>query len=424
MREELIYWSVYIVTSIFEAYTISKFMEMFLGKSRLPWYKLIIPYILRLIIGLIQHAVFPVVIVTTLTSFSMYWIIAVSYKGKFANRLEAVLAIFLTGFLAEAIVATVINLDDIGFDYNGRLGSATILIIVQILIRAIYEVINIFKNITKDIVIPRIYSVMSVAICMIIVFAEINLIAGKDVPMDVKVTTAFCLIVVFFMTIYLFDVISKNFQEKMRLELLEREKEYSYREIKLLTEQSEELRRFRHDIKNHLLGLEYRLNSSNEGAKEYIDNLNAIIDKKGQLCNTGNIVLDGLVNCKLTSLKDVDVVLDINIPEDGFIKDDDTVVLLGNLLDNAIEALEKVVENKRLELAIDYNCGILSVYVKNTYNGEVINKKGKIHTAKNDKINHGLGLMNVKEVVERYNGSIDMEYDKDNFWVDVTMYVE
>lgn len=100
----------------------------------------------------------------------------------------------------------------------------------------------------------------------------------------------------------------------------------------------------------------------------------------------------------------------------------DINVLFGNLLDNAIEAARKC-EDKTIQLLVKWDRGALYISVKNTYDG-IVNRdmRGNILTRKSDATLHGLGLSNVKSVLEKYNGELKIDAGEKIFSVSAVLY--
>lgn len=113
----------------------------------------------------------------------------------------------------------------------------------------------------------------------------------------------------------------------------------------------------------------------------------------------------------------------MQIPENIDINSFDLVVVIGNLLDNAIEALSKQ-EKGNFEIEISYRQGILLINAKNTFKGEII-KRGEtlISTKKNAKEAHGIGLSNVRRVIDKYDGEMMINTDNQFFSVHIVMYI-
>ena len=122
--------------------------------------------------------------------------------------------------------------------------------------------------------------------------------------------------------------------------------------------------------------------------------------------------------------RNITTTLDLNIPENLEIPSIDMTIILGNLLDNAIEAASEVKESPYIDVKIKYDKGRLFLQVKNPYVGEVIEKDGRFITTKNDRENHGIGLDSVAKVVLKYDGTMSVDYIDNIFSVAVLMYVD
>ena len=99
-------------------------------------------------------------------------------------------------------------------------------------------------------------------------------------------------------------------------------------------------------------------------------------------------------------------------------------MILGNLLDNALQAVSLVDKNAFIVLTMHYSKGMLIIKVSNPFKNEVKIIDGTVMTSKSDKKNHGLGLRSVKEVVEKYNGTIEIKTDNNIFTITAVLYVE
>ena len=133
--------------------------------------------------------------------------------------------------------------------------------------------------------------------------------------------------------------------------------------------------------------------------------------------DTKHVIVNAILNTKCEEMqsKDILFVSKINDLSELTIRDDDLVVLLSNLLNNAIEACEQSVDKViKMKFVIEDNQIILSV--KNS-NAELPTQvDGKIVTSKTDHPGeHGIGLKNVEEVVEKYNGAYVIDFDNELF---------
>ena len=106
--------------------------------------------------------------------------------------------------------------------------------------------------------------------------------------------------------------------------------------------------------------------------------------------------------------KGIPVATEIAVPCDLELSAYDMNLLLTNLLDNAIEA-SKGEEEKQIEIAIWYVHHKLNVHIRNRSTGEIHLERDQFATTKEDKANHGYGIKIVREVVEKYNGLMEIK---------------
>ena len=110
------------------------------------------------------------------------------------------------------------------------------------------------------------------------------------------------------------------------------------------------MRGWRHDYHNHLQTLKARLDmGQSAGAREYLDNLEQDLDGIRVLAETGNISVDDILNAKLSLVlkQGIDLNFKATVPKNLAVSDIDLCVILGNLIDNAMESCEKVDEGQR-----------------------------------------------------------------------------
>lgn len=210
---------------------------------------------------------------------------------------------------------------------------------------------------------------------------------------------------------------------EQQLELCERHQQE--REISTL-----HLRDIRHNMKNNLVTiLAY---AENEDCKKIIHFVNEIMEEGGisisAITNSGNIVIDSLIGYWSVAAKkaDIDLTANISIPMKIPVKGADICLILGNLLENAVEAAEKVDEDKYIKIQMKYDKNNLLLYIVNSYNGRLIKTKdNKLKTTKSDTENHGVGLASVYRAVSKYQGSIIIDDSiSGRFAVRVVLYGE
>lgn len=180
-----------------------------------------------------------------------------------------------------------------------------------------------------------------------------------------------------------------------------------------------------HDMKHHLIELLSLTKEQNNVSeiKNYILNMKEFMENHQEYTHSGNKEIDSLLNYMLQEadkqLNKVDY--RINIPTELDIRPFDLNVILGNLLDNAIYAASHS-KKKELAIRLNYDTGLLFIDVCNTYEGEIEVYKEIYLTTKMDSKNHGIGLQNVKKIVEEYNGTLEITHDNSIFDVKIMLY--
>ena len=130
------------------------------------------------------------------------------------------------------------------------------------------------------------------------------------------------------------------------------------------------------------------------------------------------------INYKISTAKRCGIEVDenIKIAKEIKVSPKDYVSIIGNLFDNAIEALAGVdSEKKHISFAIGLVTSLLVIRIENPYCHQVMRSDEKFVTTKRNKKQHGLGLLQIRTLVEKYNGTMNISYDN-NFIVEISMF--
>lgn len=167
------------------------------------------------------------------------------------------------------------------------------------------------------------------------------------------------------------------------------------------------MRGWRHDYHNHLQNLKVKLRKGElQESMAYLDELEVELQDIRLLVESGNTNMDAILNSKLSLAlhQDIDLHVKAKVPAQLPISDTDICALLGNLIDNALEACEKVAEKRFLRLYINQYKGQLYISCTNATK-ETIRKLDAEYVS-HKRGNHGHGLKRMNQVVEKYGGSI------------------
>lgn len=182
-----------------------------------------------------------------------------------------------------------------------------------------------------------------------------------------------------------------------------------------LNKHQNELKIFRHDIKNRLFALMALVkDGKSEKALQIMENnLNWLEEMNSNIINSGNPVVDAILQAKLHVAKDKGISFQIStkLAEEIKIDELELGIVLGNALDNAIEAVEKSTEKdkKNISLTLMSTENRISISISNPVN-EDINIK-KLNTSKSDKEKHGYGIKSIKAIAQKHDGIVSFSCD-------------
>lgn len=179
----------------------------------------------------------------------------------------------------------------------------------------------------------------------------------------------------------------------------------------------QQVRLLKHDMKNHtLVILSYLEENKTEEARQYAGEILDKLNRMYTYVNVGNSLLSYIINSKLSVAKErgIEIKAEIENLSFSYMDSVDFSSLLNNMLDNAIRgALDS--ECKKLEMNIASEKGFDVITVKNSIDGSVLKDNPGLATSKEEP-GHGYGMKQMKAVIEKYEGSMDI-YEKDGMFV-------
>lgn len=208
--------------------------------------------------------------------------------------------------------------------------------------------------------------------------------------------------------------------------LLDAKNQFYKQQVSTMEQTLESQKIVRHDLKNKLSPLVYL--AENGKTNELLTRVKGLrnLNMMGNTYSeSGNITIDYIINLKLQELENQDVTIncEVNVPTDLDIAPFDLSTVLGNLIDNVIEALTFVKTQKWVEIKVQYQKGFLIISVINPFDGTINLDGTDILTRKMDSENHGLGLNSIRLITKKYNGDLNVRYDGPIFEVSVKLLV-
>lgn len=290
----------------------------------------------------------------------------------------------------------------------------TILFVILLLVKYLP-----IKNIVRKILEKHKKVVLFITLTeLIFIYFLVNQGIGKAKEKNLTGILMVFTIFVFMLIVLLLRFLKKTENaEKQLFAVRNKAMEHQYQEL------SDAYERYRHLVHDEKHILAYLKECLEDG--EYVEALSFIESSQNHMTDksksfwTGITTLDFMLNIKKRKMDRLGIQFELSagisvIP----MEDADFVVLLGNLLDNAIEAVEQCeVENRRIWMSVQNANEMFLLQMKNTYTVLPQRKKGRFLTQKVDEKAHGIGIESVKRIAEKYEGEVQFDYDQEAFEV-------
>lgn len=269
---------------------------------------------------------------------------------------------------------------------------------------------------------PYLHVLLLVPLCSISLLYAVTTFSG-----NAMILFTGCGILIINITVfYLYNAIADAYAQKYESELLKQQLAVYQNQLGVIMQSQEKIRSLRHDMKHHIKELMFLAKEDNaDDIRAYLKRMETFMDNPGEYVYSGNMDTDGIINYMLQraneELKDVKV--KIRIPEQFSPHSFDLNIILGNLLENAIEAASGT-EEKKLYFDMELEKGIIFIRISNSYHGELKVHRHNLITTKGDASDHGIGLRNVRKMVELHDGSFELSFGDGMFHTDVMLYVK
>ncbi|NYB75004.1 GHKL domain-containing protein [Sedimentibacter hydroxybenzoicus DSM 7310] len=414
----------YVISSIFGTYIIYKMLKLFFDERRTSIKAEAFSYIAYYFINLLIFFTVRKPIVLLIINITLFFCLSLNYRSSLAKKIIFSVLSFIALMLIETLVVALTGYFAIpvfGYsEYDSSLG----LVLIRILSMLLVTILTNLKNIKNDIPVPNFYWFSTIFVSVASLYQFISFFTHGSFNNIEMIILIISILGINFAILFLYDTLYLSFSAKTEKILLEQQNNAYAMQLDIMQQSLDSLQTVRHDIKNHMIVLK-NLNSAEGYTKfdEYVDKIISSVDGRTLYSNSENVIVDSILNYKLQAVTNMDVELqvDVSVPKKLSISSYDMTIILGNLTDNAITALKKCSGENFLSVKISYCKGSILITVANTYNGEVKEKNGTLLTSKEDEKNHGIGLRNVEEAVNRNNGHMKINYDDKEFKVNIIL---
>ena len=387
-------------TNLLRTYIIYRFMRLFFWTDIEEKKKERACYVLFFVLTAVVHLIFCSPGMSVITNIVLIFLITVCYEGALKKKIFVTLLVYGTNMGCDLVAVHLLT----DYSITGKVGECAAYITVLLLL--ICDVISekiLIKNKGED----KTPHGMILAVISALCLAELLIVEQELKNRILLVLFGCCVLAVVLLIFYLYDVLISAYKKLEEQSLMEKQMLIYSHQLDVLMQSEEKVKALRHDLKNHLGELALMAgNQNNEEIRKYIQDMGEYMQNQSELVSCGNKNLDSLLNYLLGQAKK---------------KLNHLNVILGNLTENAIEAAEQT-KDKWMSVDIYYEKGMLSMEIKNSFQHELAVEKNKLLSTKEEK-GHGIGLANVRKMVEKYQGFMDVSNTNQIFTVKVMLYL-
>lgn len=408
------------LSSSSESYLFLLFCGLFMQKRDRPVWFYFAYFFLVCIIQLVTYMICPVIVFRMSVSFIIDVILLGRFfYGKIQKRLLCTGLFNLFLIIIEVIISTLFNELIPNFNYQEMFRSHGLLAAVSTAIVRLLQYAIVLSAIwfKKRPIRQKVLKSYLVMPAITILFASIvypRFWSMKDERInELLICIAIFLIVQNFFTLANIATVQNSTKRYFEVKaVLDRQKQYAATVAAI----QRTVRKMGHNMRHHFVYLKNALNQ-NEIAKaqDYLDQLDESLDSAIPLGITGNFNVDALLHDKHARAKEREITLRVEgeIPPAISISPLDINVLLGNALDNAMEASSRLEGNKEIEVVFCYSSGRLHFTITNPYNAAIrLSKTGRFLSSKPK---GGLGVEIMNDIVAKYDGRLITDYSDQRF---------
>ncbi len=373
-------------------------------------------------------------VLLTIPSLAIHMIITYLFFNK--AKLSSIVYSYLLFITTSTIISGCISIAS-GIDYEKSYITdlCTNIVILVVFIYFCFSkrkitLCNLYNYVPKSI---KILILLLLILCTILTLFVADKSLYKNFPewhRYIQNISISLIVIVTFFVVYLLSVTISNTRLKFLAENYENQINIQAEHYKELSEANHETRRFKHDFKNMSIAMKQLiLENKTQEAIELINSVAEHIEsgeKNTNAFKTGNSIADALLSDKQRIAQNINATIKFSglIPL-SCLSPTDICVLLGNTLDNAIEACEKLPMNiqKTINVCSFYAADFLNIQIENPIHKKVIIKNNYIHTTKENKTLHGFGLYSLNAIIKKYKGTLNISSTDTSFVIDMQLYV-
>ena len=420
MADTLLNYGTYIIL----LYIIKEYLDIFLTVKDYRKIKIFAIWTSYFILQLIVSPIIKVPIISTLFNIGiLFSLCEMAYQGIRRTKLILTVSFVTLWMIVELLTGYILIIVNIKVSDVAFLGS----IISKIVLFAILKIIRSKVHITdlEDIGFRYWISLLILPSCSIVLIYNLYTLEYKDAEY-VHLSSTISIFLILFLNVMFYNIygrLSKTAELQKQNCIYEKQIELCKMHIQERAQMDVELREIQHNMKGYLICIKEYLDKKDEVAlSTYLSGININFKDARKICDTGNVVIDAIINTKYREClkRNINFEIEIKIPCNNSFNNADLSVIL----ENAVDATLKLPNKQRyIKVNISFHHYNLLIEIKNSFDGNI--KKsldGRYLTIKTDFKNHGIGLKSIERAASKYQGLVDPQILQNEFQLTILLY--
>lgn len=432
-------WELFeLIVTLFECSVSMHFVCKFLGldftdKANFKfWYGIVLCYaiavtVMNLIIP--YEGVLALIYILIVLMYAIFWLPGAMIKKVFASILF-LCVIVMNSSLGVNLACTILNSSAADIYAESNFSRFITVVFVQALNLLVFQILEkiigsgALKLTLREWLLLASAFFVSILGMTLIQFSVTNLNATEKLRLCL-LGADIAIIIVDYITILLITVLNHHHQTELENQQMRLQLQYQVQYAETVRQQEESVHRLRHDLKTTISALHDFLHKKQLSAmEEYLDTYTTSLFQTASIVHTNQPFLNAILNTKMTYAKENGIACTCHLPATlPTINGMDYCSLLGNLLDNAIDA-SLLLSVREIAVTIDFADSKLTIVIKNRIQNSILQSNPHLNTTKGNNFGHGHGIPTIKEIAKKYNGCVDFYEMNGWFNVSVILYLK
>lgn len=403
-----------LMANLFQMYIVYRFMNLMYGELKIITKSLVLAFAFYYCANSFGYIITASPMINILTNLLGLFVITVLYSKSLFKNIFVTAIIYALGMAVDIIITLGMSSFMVNKEHIVLINLFTNLVIFIVVV-ALERMLSLIKG---DYLSRKLWFTLLLvpAISIMILYIVITRV---DRLIWLSLLTGVAFLVLNFVIFMLYDKLTLAYEDKIIKEEMKIQLAFYQNQREILEQSQYKVNSLRHDFKHHLSYIHNVLRyGQSQTAIDYIDKIYMQISNQKEYVRSGNYELDAVMNYQLSLANEMldKVVWEVKVCEKLGIDSFDLVVILGNIMQNAMEASAQSTD-KKLAISISEEKSMLIIQCKNSCIAEAKMAGDVFPSTKQEKENHGIGLLNVKRVVEKYNGTIKFIPTENSFTV-------